>query len=188
MRVSRASEERRQEILDAAMQVFYLKGYEKATIRDIALDIGVAQGLIYRYFKSKEALFAAALDNYAERLAGEMGQEIRNDETALRDKILNTPSFYHIEDDDSYYYKMLNGPDSKGLYQQLSLKVAERLVPIVRDAIAGDLDKGRLTGVEDPETVAAFCVYGQLGVLFREDLSGNQKVDRIRKFVSNQIY
>ena len=55
----------RQEILDAAMQVFYLKGYEKATIRDIALDIGVAQGLIYRYFKSKEALFAAALDNYA---------------------------------------------------------------------------------------------------------------------------
>lgn len=59
MRVSRASEERRQEILDAAMQVFYLKGYEKATIRDIALDIGVAQGLIYRYFKSKEALFAA---------------------------------------------------------------------------------------------------------------------------------
>ena len=46
MRVSRASEERRQEILDAAMQVFYLKGYEKATIRDIALDIGVAQGLI----------------------------------------------------------------------------------------------------------------------------------------------
>ncbi len=144
--------------------------------------------MIYRYFKSKEALFAAALDNYAERLAGEMGQEIRNDETALRDKILNTPSFYHIEDDDSYYYKMLNGPDSKGIYQQLSLKVAERLVPIVRDAIAGDLDKGRLTCVEDRETVAAVCVYGQLGVLFREDLSGNQKVDRIRKFVSNQIY
>ena len=49
------------------------------------------------------------------------------------------------------------------IYQQLSLKVAERLVPIVRDAIAGDLDKGRLTCVEDPETVAAFCGYGQLG-------------------------
>ena len=73
---------------------------------------------------------------------------------------------------------MLNGPDSKGIYQQLSLKVAERLVPIVRDAIAGDLDKGRLTCVEDPETVAAFCVYGQLGVLFREDLSGNQKAEK----------
>ena len=47
MRVSKASEERRQEILDAAMRVFYDKGYEKASISDIALKTGVAQGLIY---------------------------------------------------------------------------------------------------------------------------------------------
>lgn len=187
MRVSKASEERRQEILDAAMRVFYDKGYEKASISDIALKIGVAQGLIYRYFKSKEALFARALDYYAGCLAEEMGREISNDKTALRDKILNAPSFYHIEDDDSYYYKLLSGPDSKGIYQQLSLRVAERLVPVVRDAIAADMEKGRLNCVEDPETVAAFCVYGQLGVLFREDLSGSQKVERIRKFVSEQI-
>jgi len=180
MRVSKASEERRQEILDAAMRVFYDKGYEKASISDIALKIGVAQGLIYRYFKSKEALYAGCL-------AEEMGREIRNDKTALREKILNAPSFYHIEDDDSYYYKLLSGPDSKGIYQQLSLRVAERLVPVVRDAIAADMEKGRLNCVEDPETVAAFCVYGQLGVLFREDLSGSQKVERIRKFVSEQI-
>ena len=48
MRVSKASEERRQEILDAAMRVFYEKGYEKTSISDIALKLGVAQGLIYR--------------------------------------------------------------------------------------------------------------------------------------------
>ena len=51
MRVSKASEERRQEILDAAMRVFYEKGYEKTSISDIALKLGVAQGLIYRYFQ-----------------------------------------------------------------------------------------------------------------------------------------
>ena len=48
MRVSKASEERRQEILDAAMRVFYEKGYVKTSISDIALKLGVAQGLIYR--------------------------------------------------------------------------------------------------------------------------------------------
>ena len=46
---------------------------------------------------------------------------------------------------------------------------------------------GRLTAVEDPETVASFCVYGQLGILFREDISGLQKAERIRKFVAGQI-
>ena len=76
MRVSKASEERRQEILDAAMRVFYEKGYEKTSISDIALKLGVAQGLIYRYFKSKEALFDGALENYAGRLAEQMGEAI----------------------------------------------------------------------------------------------------------------
>ena len=176
MRVSKASEERRQEILDAAMRVFYEKGYEKTSISDIALKLGVAQGLIYRYFKSKEALFDGALENYAGRLAEQMGEAIRDGRTTLREKIMSTQSFIHIEDDDSYYYKIFNSPDKKGVYQKLSLKVAERLGPHVTDAIT-----------EDPETVASFCVYGQLGILFREDISGLQKAERIRKFVAGQI-
>ena len=135
MRVSKASEERRQEILDAAMRVFYEKGYEKTSISDIALKLGVAQGLIYRYFKSKEALFDGALENYAGRLAEQMGEAIRDGRTTLREKIMSTQSFIHIEDDDSYYYKIFNSPDKKGVYQKLSLKVAERLVPHVTDAI-----------------------------------------------------
>ena len=180
MRVSKASEERRQEILDAAMRVFYEKGYEKTSISDIALKLGVAQGLIYRYFKSKEALFDG-------RLAEQMGEAIRDGRTTLREKIMSTQSFIHIEDDDSYYYKIFNSPDKKGVYQKLSLKVAERLVPHVTDAITEEMKLGRLTAVEDPETVASFCVYGQLGILFREDISGLQKAERIRKFVAGQI-
>lgn len=113
MRVSKASEERRQEILDAAMRVFYEKGYEKTSISDIALKLGVAQGLIYRYFKSKEALFDGALENYAGRLAEQMGEAIRDGRTTLREKIMSTQSFIHIEDDDSYYYKIFNSPDKK---------------------------------------------------------------------------
>ena len=186
MRVSKASEERRQEILDAAMRVFYEKGYEKTSISDIALKLGVAQGLIYRYFKSKEALFDGALENYAGRLAEQMGEAIRDGRTTLREKIMSTQSFIHIEDDDSYYYKIFNSPDKKGVYQKLSLKVAERLVPHVTDAITEEMKLGRLTAVEDPETVASFCVYGQLGILFREDISGLQKAERIRKFVAGQ--
>lgn len=87
MRVSKASEERRQEILDAAMRVFYEKGYEKTSISDIALKLGVAQGLIYRYFKSKEALFDGALENYAGRLAEQMGEAIRDGRTTLRERL-----------------------------------------------------------------------------------------------------
>lgn len=52
-------EERRQEILDAARVVFVEKGYDAATVNDIAAEAGVAAGSIYRYFASKADLIAA---------------------------------------------------------------------------------------------------------------------------------
>ena len=69
MRVTKEPEERRQEIIETAMRLFYEKGYEKTSIADIAKAIGVAQGLCYRYFPSKEALFDCTVDQYAQTLA-----------------------------------------------------------------------------------------------------------------------
>ena len=57
MRITKEPEARKQEILDTALKLFGENGYEKTSITDIAKAIGVAQGLCYRYFPSKEALF-----------------------------------------------------------------------------------------------------------------------------------
>ena len=67
----KGTEERKQEIFDAALKLFGEKGYEKTTITDIAKEIGVAQGLCYRYFPSKEVLFDSAIDQYADLLAAQ---------------------------------------------------------------------------------------------------------------------
>lgn len=45
--------ERQKQILDAAAKVFAAKGYERATIADIARAAGIAEGSIYNYFKNK---------------------------------------------------------------------------------------------------------------------------------------
>ncbi|MGQ0548422.1 MAG: TetR/AcrR family transcriptional regulator [Armatimonadota bacterium] len=50
------SEERRRQILEAAVGVFARKGYATATIEDIARVARVAEGTIYNYFRSKEDL------------------------------------------------------------------------------------------------------------------------------------
>ena len=56
----RYMEERRQEILDAARRVFVEKGYDNATMNDIAAAADVSAGSIYRYFENKRDLIAAA--------------------------------------------------------------------------------------------------------------------------------
>jgi TetR/AcrR family fatty acid metabolism transcriptional regulator len=55
-------EARRNQILDAATQVFAEKGFDHATIRDIAKAAGIADGTIYNYFDNKTALLLGILD------------------------------------------------------------------------------------------------------------------------------
>ncbi len=55
-------EERREEILGAAKDVFVRKGYDAATIQDIAAEADVAAGSIYRYFDNKADLIAAVTE------------------------------------------------------------------------------------------------------------------------------
>jgi AcrR family transcriptional regulator len=49
-----ASEEKRRLILAAAVRVFARKGYHSSRVGDIAEEAGVAHGLLYHYFASKE--------------------------------------------------------------------------------------------------------------------------------------
>jgi AcrR family transcriptional regulator len=58
-RTELAKAARREEILDAARQVFAERGFRGTTIADIAEAAGIALGTIYLYFPSKEDVFAA---------------------------------------------------------------------------------------------------------------------------------
>jgi AcrR family transcriptional regulator len=48
------SEEKRRQILDAAVRVFARKGFHTSRVGDIAEEAGVAHGLLYHYFSSKD--------------------------------------------------------------------------------------------------------------------------------------
>jgi AcrR family transcriptional regulator len=55
---------RKQQILNAAMNVFSRKGFAAATTAEIARTAGIAEGTIYRYFPSKRELFVAVIRNF----------------------------------------------------------------------------------------------------------------------------
>ncbi|HEV7236272.1 MAG TPA: helix-turn-helix domain-containing protein, partial [Ktedonobacteraceae bacterium] len=61
-RTPKIVEDRREQIIDAAMRVFAQKGFAKATNKDIAREAGITAGLIYHYFKSKEDLLKVVIE------------------------------------------------------------------------------------------------------------------------------
>ncbi len=47
----------KKQLLDAAIEIFHKKGFQKARVSDIVAEAGLAQGTFYLYFKSKEEIF-----------------------------------------------------------------------------------------------------------------------------------
>jgi AcrR family transcriptional regulator len=65
-----ASEDKRTRILDAAIRVFAQHGYHEARVGDIAEDAGVAHGLLYHYFASKDdVLRTIFVENWGQLIA-----------------------------------------------------------------------------------------------------------------------
>ncbi|MET7402563.1 helix-turn-helix domain-containing protein [Dactylosporangium sp. NPDC005572] len=57
---------RRKRIVDAAREILATQPYEQVQVRDVASAAGVALGTLYRYFTSKEHLYAVVLLDWAE--------------------------------------------------------------------------------------------------------------------------
>lgn len=63
-RKQRTTEKRREQIQQAALEVFSSKGFAAATIPEIARQAGVAAGTIYLYYPSKRELFISVIRNF----------------------------------------------------------------------------------------------------------------------------
>ena len=60
------ADERRSQVLREASRLFGSHGFNGTTTRDVATEVGITEAALYRYFPSKEAMYAAILD---ERMA-----------------------------------------------------------------------------------------------------------------------
>src|SRR3954467_13375129 len=76
------AEDRRRQILDAAVRVFAAQGYESSRVSDVAKEAGVAYGLVYHYFASKDAVLEAVFHEQWGRLLAAMAQAEETGDTA----------------------------------------------------------------------------------------------------------
>ena len=73
---------RKKEILEASISVFAKKGFHSSCVADIAGELGIGHGTIYRYYKNKRDLFDAVLHQVLGKLA-----EVVRDEPPTTDSL-----------------------------------------------------------------------------------------------------
>jgi len=76
------SDERKNQIVEAAMNVFSRLGFNKARMDDIANESGLSKGALYWYFKSKDEIIGAILGNMVNRELDELKQFIQTEGSA----------------------------------------------------------------------------------------------------------
>jgi AcrR family transcriptional regulator len=75
---TRRGEDRRREILNVARQVFSAKGYEQTSMAEIAAQVGIVEGALYKHFTSKRELLFEAMRIFYEPLLVLMREQLAN--------------------------------------------------------------------------------------------------------------
>ena len=72
VRIVKKAADRKSEIVKAARHLFQTKEYDKATMQDVMNSLGIAKGTIYHYFKSKDELFEAVIEDIVDMNIAQM--------------------------------------------------------------------------------------------------------------------
>ena len=91
--VTEATVDRRRELLDAAAVVFAQKGFHASRVGDIAEEAGVAHGLLYHYFRSKEEVLETIFRETWGALVVET-QRIEEADVPLREQLRRFAGIY----------------------------------------------------------------------------------------------
>lgn len=160
-RTPQAKEDRRKALLQAALDEFYEKGLTAARADDIAERAGLSKGTLYVYFKSKEDLFKALIENLTTpklALLENIVRETTSIETSLNRFSQLIPAIVRYSDMPKLM-KILIGesqqfPDIVRLYRT---NVLERVLGLLARMIKMAQERGEIR-VEDPAIAARLLI------------------------------
>jgi len=137
-RKERERERRRQQIMVAAKRVFSQKGYNKATMEDIAGEAELSPGTLYLYFKNKEELYASLslrilhyLNIRVQHVSNEKNLDPKEKMAALREAMFDVYNFDPITIINLFHLQ------SSETLRNLSSEFLDEIMDLSRKTISG---------------------------------------------------
>lgn len=87
MRDVKAPEVRRQEIMEAALQIFMEKGYLETRTQDIIDKVKISRGLLYYHFKNKEDILYCLIEKYSQPVIQRLAKISQDKKLTAKDKL-----------------------------------------------------------------------------------------------------
>lgn len=153
------SEERKDQILDAASEVFAEKGVHEARMDDIVKESGLSKGTLYWYFKSKDEIIISIFERLFSRELADLDNLVSDDSPAA-DRLLRyaeriTKDVFRLLPFAPIAYEFLSLAFRRKYFRE-AFKIylnnhMEILVPIIQQGV----DSGEFRGVDAREAAIA---------------------------------
>jgi TetR/AcrR family transcriptional regulator, transcriptional repressor for nem operon len=159
-----------------AMTLFWSRGYEATSVRDLTQRLGIGQGSLYAAFGDKDGLYRAALDHYRTTLAADALRDLQREgdaRSAIRSMLIER-------------IRIAAGADGRGCLavnaacERLPHDAATRTVvqdmqnasrQAVADVLRAAQERGELAPRHNPDALAGFLVTFLNGLLVSAKIS-----------------
>src|SRR5437588_12216675 len=156
-----AAEDKRQQILSAAVRVFAAQGFEATRVGDIAKEAGVAYGLVYHYFGSKDAVLEAVFREQWGRLLAAVALAEETGEGAPEQLALVVKIVLRAWRDDPDLVRLLVREITRSPHLEAELAEIGKAFASLERIVARGQTEGTLRSDVDART-AAWMLYGAL--------------------------
>lgn len=181
------AEERRNEILDAADELFGQKGFDGTSTNDILERVGIARGTLYHHFKAKEDIMDALIERYSNRLLS-AAQEIALDKSIpVISRITRVVMAMNLDGRSSAeIMEHIHKPQNALMHQKIQKVLINGLTPILSEIIREGIEQGLFSTPYPYECMEMVVSYAN--TIFNDDLvqmTNEERITRIQAFVFN---
>ncbi|UYW68792.1 TetR/AcrR family transcriptional regulator [Bacillus cereus] len=165
-RISKEPDVRRQELMDIGFELYMKNGMKGFGIKDVVNHAGVATGLFYYYFKSKENFVDEVLNDFIVKNMELIEEILISNERSVMQKLKDSLNIFWTFIEKLAPYKNVSSFQTEQHFQ-LEQKLFTRMQPLIRQVI----EEGVKTGVFNTDNsllTSGFILYGLSSIAHSE--------------------
>ncbi len=156
-------QERKQQIVDVALELFSKNGFHGVSVNQIAKTCGISKGLMYNYFESKDALLDFILTDYAKDIYKEL--DVNQDGRLSKEEFQHfVRTIYTMVKENPKYYKLIFSLSFQENVAANLAAMAAKMVPLNVDLLQ---EYFRKLGRKDPQGEVLYFASTLKGLLLQ---------------------
>ena len=163
MRIVKPAEERKNEILDVAEQLFAEKGFDNASTNDIIKRIGIARGTLYHHLGSKAELLDALVDRMTREGIARARVIITDKTLPLLERLSGAVMALHLDNAaGQVVFEQIHKPQNALLHQKMQDSLIKGVVPLISELIKEGNEEGIFSSDYPEEAAEMIILYSNI--------------------------